>query len=144
MNPPQCGEVAESMRQRVMDLRRAATVLAWLLLALIAYWTLSPIGMRPHIGTWAHVERFGAYALLGFLFATAFPRRIPLVLAMVFGVAVSFELLQMLSADRHARVEDLAVKMSGAACGVGASWFAARHWRRLRGWQSNQNSNHRR
>ncbi|ACP23352.1 hypothetical protein NGR_b19050 (plasmid) [Sinorhizobium fredii NGR234] len=123
------------MRQRIMDLRRAAKALAWLLLALIAYSTLSPIGMRPHVGTWVHVERFGAYGLMGLLFATAFPRRITLVLAMVLGAAVGLELLQMLSADRHARLEDLAVKMAGATCGVGAVWFSGRWWR-LRGRQS--------
>ncbi|OAP39858.1 hypothetical protein AU381_09930 [Sinorhizobium glycinis] len=107
-----------------MNFRRKAAVVGWLLLGLIAYSTLSPIGMRPHIGTWVHVERFGAYGLLGFLFATAYPRRIPVVLGMVLGAAFAFELLQMLSADRHARVEDVAVKMTGAAFGVGAAWFA--------------------
>ncbi len=128
-----------------MNFRRAAAVLGWLLLGLIAYSTLSPIGMRPHIGTLVHVERFGAYGLLGFLFATACPRRITFVLGMVLGVAVGFELLQMLSADRHARVEDLAVKMTGAACGAGAAWLAGRHWWRFPGQaRINQNSNHRR
>jgi VanZ family protein len=128
--------MADGSRPRVRDLRRAATVLAWLLLALVAYSTLSPIGMRPRIGTWVHVERFGAYGLIGFLFVTAYPRRLPIVLGMVLGAAVGFELLQMLSADRHARMEDVAVKMAGAACGVGAALFAARHWRHLRGWRN--------
>lgn len=136
MSPPQCGELAAGKRQVVMRLRRAAAAFGWLLLGLVAYSTLSPIGMRPHIGTWVHVERFGAYGLMGFLFATAFPRRIPLVLGMVLGAAAGFELLQTLPADRHARLEDLAVKMAGAACGVGASWSAARNWRHVQAWRN--------
>ncbi|APG88167.1 hypothetical protein SAMCCGM7_pC0971 (plasmid) [Sinorhizobium americanum CCGM7] len=121
----------DGRKKAVMNLRRAAAILAWFLLALIAVSTLSPIAMRPHIGTWVHVERFGAYGLVGFLFAAAYPQRIALVLGLVFGAAVGFELLQMLSADRHARVGDLAVKMAGAACGAGAAWCAARHGRQL-------------
>jgi hypothetical protein len=63
---------------------------------------------------------------------------------MVLGAAVGFELLQVLLADRHARVEDLAVKVAGAACGVGAALSAGRHWQRFP-WLAriNQNSNHR-
>nr|WP_018237105.1 VanZ family protein [Ensifer sp. BR816] len=127
-----------------MKFRRAAAVFGWLLLALIAYSTLSPIGMRPHIGTLVHVERFGAYGLMGLLLATAYPQRVRLVLGMVLGAAVGFELLQVLLADRHARVEDLAVKVAGAACGVGAALSAGRHWHRFP-WLAriNQNSNHR-
>src|SRR5690606_16869184 len=60
-------------------LKRALTVLAWLILAVIVFSTLSPIGMRPHLGA-AHVERFAAFALLGFLFTTLHPGRIVAVL----------------------------------------------------------------
>ncbi len=37
----------------------------------------------------------------------------------------------MLAADRHARLIDLAVKMAGAGCGVGAGWLLVRLWHRF-------------
>ncbi|MDK1377416.1 MULTISPECIES: VanZ family protein [unclassified Sinorhizobium] len=120
-----------------MNLRRIASLLAWLLFGVIAYSTLSPIGMRPHIGTWVHVERFGAFGLLGLLFMIAYPGRLWFVIAIVLGTAVGFELLQMLSMDRHARWEDLAVKLAGGGCGIVAACFIARRLPRI-----NQNSNY--
>ncbi|ASY59569.1 hypothetical protein SS05631_b54770 (plasmid) [Sinorhizobium sp. CCBAU 05631] len=126
----------DDRKKAIMNFRRAAAILAWFLLALIAFSTLSPIAMRPHIGTWVHLERFGAYGLIGFLFAAAYPQRIALVLGLVLGAAVGFELLQMLSADRHARVTDLAVKLAGGGCGAGAARYAARCGRQLRDWRS--------
>jgi VanZ family protein len=116
----------------MMNFRRAVSILAWLLFGLIIYSTLSPIGMRPHIGTWVQLERFGAYGLLGLLFATAYPRRLWLVLAMLLAAAAGLELLQMVSADRHARLGDVAVKMAGTACGVVATWFFDRFAKRFR------------
>lgn len=126
-----------------MNFRRAVSLLAWLLFGLIAFSTLSPLGMRPHIGAWVNLERFGAYGLLGLLFATAYPRRIWLVLAMLLAAAAALELLQMLSADRHARPVDVAIKMAGTVCGAGAAWFSARFAKRFRPTpeQVNQNAN---
>ncbi|HXV31692.1 MAG TPA: VanZ family protein [Sinorhizobium sp.] len=115
-----------------MNFRRAVAILAWLTFGVIAYSTLSPIEMRPRIGGWVHLERFGAYGLLGLLFATAYPRRIWLVLAFLLVGAAGLEVLQMLLSDRHARLSDLAVKMTGAACGIAAAWFCARYAPRLR------------
>ncbi|WP_026620961.1 putative membrane protein (plasmid) [Ensifer sp. WSM1721] len=128
-----------------MDIKRAASVLAWLLLGLIAYSTLSPLAMRPHMGSWVQVERFGAFGLLGLLFAIAHPRRVLSVLSIVLAAAVGLELTQMLSADRHARLIDLAVKMAGAGCGVGAGWLLTCHWQRFRvgGARVNENANYR-
>ncbi|WEX74934.1 VanZ family protein [Sinorhizobium numidicum] len=129
-----------------MNFKLAASILAWLLLGLIAYSTLSPLDMRPRMGAWVHVERFGAFGLLGLLFATAYPRRFLLVLAVVMATAIGLELLQMLSTDRHARLVDIAVKAIGGACGVVAGWFVtySRHrFRHAMAWV-NQNANYRR
>ncbi len=129
----------------MMNFRRAASLFAWLLLGLIAYSTLSPMGMRPQIGGWVNLERFGAYGLLGLLFGTAYPQRVWLVLAILVTAAIGLELSQMLSADRHARPGDVAVKMAGAMCGVLAAWLSARCVQRFRpiGAQVNQNANNR-
>lgn len=128
-----------------MNVRRAVSLVAWLLFAVIVYSTLSPIGMRPHIGGWVQLERFGAYGALGFSFAIAYPRRKWLVLPMLLAGAAGLELLQMVSADRHARFGDLTVKMAGAASGVGAAWLFARHAQRFRQAEAGaiQNASHR-
>ncbi|ASY65475.1 hypothetical protein SJ05684_b44930 (plasmid) [Sinorhizobium sojae CCBAU 05684] len=115
-----------------MNIRRAVSLIAWLLFAGIVYSTLSPLGMRPHVGGWVQLERFGAYGALGFSFAMAYPGRKWLVLAMLLAGAAGLELLQMVSADRHARFGDVAVKVAGAASGAGAVWLFARHAQRFR------------
>ncbi|OCO99186.1 MULTISPECIES: VanZ family protein [unclassified Ensifer] len=109
-----------------MNLKLAAGLLAWILFAVIAYSTMSPLDMRPRLGHLVHIERFGAFGLMGLLFAVAYPRRLGLVLVLVFVTAIGFELLQMVSADRHARVTDVAVKLLGGACGVFGGWFLFR------------------
>jgi hypothetical protein len=106
-------------------LKRAATVLAWLILGGIVFSTLSPIGMRPHLGA-AHLERFGAFALLGFLFAIVYPGRIVAVLTGTVAIVAGLELLQMLVAGRHARLADLAVKASGGVAGIACAWLVMR------------------
>ena len=109
-------------------LRRAAGVLAWLVLGVIAFSTLSPAGMRPHLGTLVHVERFGAFALMGFLFGVIHPRRLGLVAVCVVAVAIGLELAQTLALDRHARAIDFAIKGAGGLAGTAAAWFFAQ-WR---------------
>lgn len=111
----------------MVTVKRIAGLLAWAVLALIAFSTLSPIGMRPHLGGLVHVERFGAFALLGFLFALVHPRRLWLVLVCVAAAAVGLEALQTLASGRHARVIDVAIKAAGGVAGVGAGWLALRN-----------------
>ncbi|MQW54660.1 VanZ family protein [Sinorhizobium meliloti] len=111
-----------------MNVRRIASVLAWLLLGVIAYSTLSPLDLRPHMGSSVQIERFGAFGLTGLMFAIAYPRHVLAVLAAMLAAAIGLELTQMLAADRHARLIDLAVKIAGAGCGVGAGWLLVSLW----------------
>lgn len=50
-----------------MNLRRIASLLAWSLLGVIAYSTLSPLDLRPHMGSSVQIERFGAFGLTGLM-----------------------------------------------------------------------------
>ncbi|MEP9373404.1 VanZ family protein [Mesorhizobium sp. KR1-2] len=109
-----------------MNLKRVGCLLAWLVFAVIAYSTMSPLDLRPRIG-FVHIERFGAFGLLGLLFAIAYPRRLGRVLVLVLATAVGFELLQLISPDRHARLVDLAVKLLGGALGVLGGWLLIRY-----------------
>lgn len=114
-----------------MNIKRTAGLFAWLIFAVIAYSTLSPLDLRPRMGTFVHVERFGAFGLMGLLFAIGHPRRLLFVLGLVFATAIGFELLQVVLADRHARIEDLAVKLLGGTCGVASGWILIRYRSRL-------------
>ena len=106
--------------------QKLTTVAAWACLIFIIYATLSHAGWRPKLTTTEPalvviVERFGSYGLLGLLFCLAYPRRIALVCALVFGTAVVLELLQIVIPDRDARVIDAVEKLAGGAVGIVSS-----------------------
>ena len=101
-------------------LQKLITVAAWACLAFIIFATLSSIQERPVIagGHFAAVERFSAYALLGLLLLLAHPRHLVLVCLTVFGGAITLELLQYVTADRHARILDAVEKLLGGTAGL--------------------------
>jgi VanZ family protein len=104
-------------------IQKLSTIAGWLALAFIAYATLSSINARPVIAG-AQLEHFAAFALAGFAFGLAYPKRLLLVLAIVVGSALALESLQLLTPDRHGRVLDAVVKAVGGICGIGVSQAA--------------------
>ncbi len=98
-----------------------ARVLAWGLLAALVVVTAAPIGLRPETALPVSAERFGAFALLGFLFACGYPRRRLAVLALTVAAAGLLELSQLVQPTRHGRGADFLVK----AAGGGFGWLAA-------------------
>jgi hypothetical protein len=96
-------------------------------LCAIAYATLCPIGLRPHLAS-ANVERFGAYLVLGVLSAMTFRRDWKLAIGAVVFAAVGLEAAQLLVHGRDARVEDATVKAIGGVIGscVGYASFPLR------------------
>jgi hypothetical protein len=63
--------------------------------------TLSPVHFRPELTATEPAlvvafERVGAFAVLGLLFASGYPRRYGLVCVVVLGSAILLELLQIL------------------------------------------------
>jgi hypothetical protein len=98
--------------------QKLITITAWTLLAFIASATMSPIGDRPTLHTSASFEHLAAFAVIGVLFCLAYPRHVALVCLIVLGSAVLLELAQLLTADRHGRVQDAIEKMSGGALGI--------------------------
>jgi hypothetical protein len=93
------------------------TVAAWVLLAFIAYATISPIQDRPSLPMPSSFEHLAAFAVLGALFCLAYPRHIALVCLIVLGSAVVLEIMQLLTPDRHGRIQDATEKMAGGAMG---------------------------
>jgi hypothetical protein len=110
---------------------RLLPILAWLLLATVAFVTLAPIGFRPNSGFSPNAERFMTFGALGFAFALAYPRHLWLIAAVVLGAAVAFEVLQLLAQGRHGRVPDLAFKLIGGSLGITAGAILTRLWQRL-------------
>lgn len=99
-------------------LQKLLIIAAWILLALIASATLSPIHDRPTLHTSASLEHLAAFAIAGALFCLAYPRHIGLVCLVVLGSAVLLELAQHLTVDRHGRIQDAIEKMAGGALGI--------------------------
>src|SRR3954447_7020134 len=106
-------------------------VSAWSCLAVIALVTLGPLGLRPESGFSPQIERFVAFAVVGALFAAAYPRYILFAAIVVLGAAVMLELLQLLAPSRHGRLFDAGVKVAGGAIGLAAGWIVA--WWSARG-----------
>jgi VanZ family protein len=96
------------------------TVAAWLLLAFIAFATLSPIQDRPMLPTSSNFEHLAAFALLGVLFCLAYPGHTILAVIIVLGSAALLESLQLLTPDRHGRLLEVVVKMAGGGLGIAA------------------------
>lgn len=99
---------------------------AWLVLLFIVFATLSPIGLRPISGLPVQLERFCAFAVLGFAFAVAYPRRLGAIALTVVAVAVGLELLQVIDPGRHGRVMEVLVKAAGGLSGVALARAANR------------------
>jgi hypothetical protein len=115
---------------------RLITVAAWASLAFIAYATISPIQDRPILFTLPSFERFAAFAVLGALFCLAYPRHIALVCLVVLGSAVLLEVAQLLTPDRHGRIQDAIVKMTGGAVGI-VTGRAALYFKQANRWFQN-------
>jgi hypothetical protein len=98
---------------------------AWTCLVLIALMTLGPLGLRPETGFSPQIERFAAFAVVGALFAAAYPRYILFAAVVVLGAAVLLELLQLLAPSRHGRLFDAGVKVAGGMIGLSAGWILA-------------------
>ncbi len=97
---------------------KSLAVTAWGMLAFIVYATISPVQDRPTLPTSSAFEHSIAFAVLGILFCLAYSRRVILVWLVVLGSAVTLELLQFFTPDRHGRVRDAIEKMAGGAFGI--------------------------
>ena len=101
-------------------IQRLSSIVGWLALAFIGYATLSPIVDRPVLAT-PHFEHFAAFALVGFSFGLAYPRRLVLIAFLVLISAFGLEAMQLLTPDRHGRLIDAVIKAVGGICGIGIS-----------------------
>ena len=112
-------------------LHKLISIAAWATLAFIIFATLSPAHLRPELTATepaliVALERVGAFAVLGLLFSSGYPRRYGLVCGIVLGSAILLELLQILAPDRDARMVDAIEKITGGGAGiVAAQWLVS-------------------
>ncbi|WP_082490880.1 hypothetical protein [Aureimonas sp. Leaf454] len=97
--------------------RPAFRAVGILCLAGIAFATLSPIGLRPHIAG-LQIEHVGAFCVAGLLLGLAYPRHLLAVGLGLVVCAVALEGAQHLVPGRHGRMIDLAMKMAGSGLGI--------------------------
>jgi hypothetical protein len=107
----------------ILERRRKLVSVRWLLLAalalaVIASATLCPIQERPHLFANPDLERFAAFAALGFAAKLALPRRHVWTILGGVLVAAGLEAAQHLALGRHAHLHDAVVKALGVATGV--------------------------
>ena len=110
-------------------MQKLLTIVAWVCFVFIAFATLSPAHLRPELSetepfSVVLLERVGAYAVLGALFVLSYPDRYRLVFVIVFGSAITLELMQIFVPGRDARVIDAVEKLLGGSLGIfAAHWF---------------------
>ncbi|MFZ3374438.1 MAG: hypothetical protein WA183_02680 [Chthoniobacterales bacterium] len=102
-------------------LHRLLATAAWTAFALIVFFTISPLNMRPGVTADPNIERFAAFALVGLLFGLAYPRRLAVDASFVVVAAGVLEMLQLAIPDRHGHMADALVKAVGGAFGVAAA-----------------------
>ena len=107
-------------------LRRVARLLFWLMLAFVAFVTLSPIAYRPETPFGPNVERFAAFAIVSALMVLGHPRHLLAGLLGLLAAAGLLEASQGVVDGRHAQMHDFAVKAAGAAAGAIAALAVAR------------------
>ncbi len=123
-----------ALHKREMNRSIVTTTLAiaaWAAVSLIGYATLTKVQfiylvygrIRPflfgvNMATWAHLEHAIAFLTLGSLFALAYPRRTRMVCLIVLGSAITFELLQTLTPDRHGTFFDASEKIVAGCAGI--------------------------
>src|SRR3954469_22906642 len=94
---------------------RAARVVGWLLLAVIAFLSLSPPSYRPVTALGHNLEHFAVHLLLGVAFGFGYARRWLLLAMVLVGLMGTIEFAQLFVPGRHARLKDLLID-AGAAC----------------------------
>lgn len=98
---------------------------AWLSILTVLVVTIVPIGFRPTTPFSPNIERFCVMAVVGALFAAAYPRKLWLIVLSLSLAAALFEPLQFIAAGRHPSLHDVEVKSLGAAIGAAIGYAIA-------------------
>jgi VanZ family protein len=105
------------------SVRQAARIAGWLLLAVIAFLSLSPASLRPVTPVGHTMEHVLAHVLVGGLFGIGYSKRPWLLVLSLVGLTAAIELAQLFVPGRHARLGDFVVDAGAACLGVGLAWI---------------------
>ena len=103
----------------VSSIRRAARIAGWLLLAVIAFFSLSPASLRPVTPVGHSSEHFLVHILLGLAFGIGYAKRVWLQSLGLVALIGAIELAQIFVPGRHARVSDFLIDTGAACLGIG-------------------------
>jgi len=119
--------------------------MGWASIAIIAYFTLTGVGlvdsiyhkispfvMHLKMRRFADFEHVLAFAVFGLIFCFAYPKRTFMVCCVVFGSAIALEFMQTLTPDRHGTLRDATEKIAGGASGILLAKYALEPWFRRR------------
>lgn len=97
----------------------------WIVLIVIAFASLLPGSLKPHVTSADKVEHFVAYLIAGALLAFGWHRRsiTALVAVILTAYAAAMEVGQLFVSGREASFADFVWSAAGAWCGVGAAWL---------------------
>lgn len=103
-------------------MRRAARVGGWLLLAVIAFLSLSPPSYRPVTVLGHNLEHFAVHLLLGVVFGVGYAKRQWLLALVLVGLMGLIEFAQRFVPGRHARLKDLLIDAGAVCLGFALAW----------------------
>jgi len=99
---------------------------AWLLVAIVAFVTLSPIALRPMTDAPPDLERFAAFAGIGAAFFLGYPTHRIAIVLLAIGIAIFLDASQDLVPGRHGRVHDGTAKALGVVFGAALAMLIER------------------
>jgi VanZ family protein len=107
----------------ILSMRRASKIAGWLLLAAIAFFSLSPASYRPITPLGHTREHFLIHVLLGLAFGIGYVKRWWLLALGLVALTGAIEIAQLFVPGRHARVRDFVIDAGAACIGIGLVWI---------------------
>jgi len=101
-----------------MELTLLAYALGWIVLGLVAFTTVVPVGAKHPFMAMANIDSVIPFGLLGLLFVMAYPedRRVVALLRIV--TAAASESLALVLPGRHLRIERALLKVLATVSGL--------------------------
>jgi VanZ family protein len=106
-----------------LSVRWAARIAGWSLLAVVAFFSLSPASVRPVTAVGHSMEHFLVHILLGVAFGIGYAKRIWLQSLGLVALIGAIELAQIFVPGRHARLSDFLIDGGAASLGIALVWI---------------------
>ena len=101
-----------------MELTLLAYALAWIVLGLVAFATVVPVGTKHPFMAMANIDSVIPFGLLGLLFVMAYPEDRRVVTLLCIMAAAASESLAWVLPERHLRIERALLKVLATVSGL--------------------------